>query len=413
MKKAFTLAEVLITLAIIGVVAALIVPAISNLRPDKNKTAYLQAYDTITDTVKSLAGNSRIYPVCKDPEEDDNVNCSEYPLFNTNRPMDDRFDDANYQGDKKLCSLMGWSFGVDEDDMDCSDTVYQFNAANYTDGFANTSFTTKNGMRWRVVPTVSSTTDGTMAQYQTDIYLDIDPTNNDVNGEDKSCIYAADSCEQPDIFKFMVAANGDVTPADPMGQEYIKTRKSLTRKKYDIQDNLIASMSDERAFEYVPCNTSNQAEPDEEEPPIPQQPDEPQQPDCLTELLHMHNYSSWMSISPGQIVCNRVVNTWNATISQGAMTVRLNNGAAASTLNFSVPVSMPNSKGGFDYNTLHCSIPSGGNSCSVATEYTMIDSVNLGVNVHRWISPKYDGQNFYVPQGKIYDYFSNFLIGIL
>ena len=200
MKRAFTLAEVLITVGIVGVIAALVMPAISHLKPDKNKTAYLQAYDTITDTVKSLAGNSKLYPVCKDPEDADNINCSQYPLFNTNRPLDNRFNNANYQGDRKLCSLMGWSLGVNEDDMNCSNAAYAFNAANYTNGFANASFTTKNGMRWRVVPAVASTANDNRAQYQTDIYIDVDPTNNNVNGQDRSCIYNQDSCTQPDIF---------------------------------------------------------------------------------------------------------------------------------------------------------------------------------------------------------------------
>ena len=106
MKKAFTLAEILITLTIIGVVAALIVPAISNLRPNKNKTAYLQVYDTISQTVKSLASNSRLYPVCNNPNVEDNVNCSQYPLLNTSRPLDNQYNNAIYQGDRKLCSLI-------------------------------------------------------------------------------------------------------------------------------------------------------------------------------------------------------------------------------------------------------------------------------------------------------------------
>jgi len=45
MKKAFTLAEVLITLGIIGVVAAMVIPALNNgIQDMKYKTAYKKAY---------------------------------------------------------------------------------------------------------------------------------------------------------------------------------------------------------------------------------------------------------------------------------------------------------------------------------------------------------------------------------
>ena len=37
MKKAFTLSEALITLAILGVLAAILIPVLDNVRPDKDK----------------------------------------------------------------------------------------------------------------------------------------------------------------------------------------------------------------------------------------------------------------------------------------------------------------------------------------------------------------------------------------
>ena len=43
-KKAFTLAEVMVTLAVFGVLAALLLPAIANVRPNKNKVMFKKAY---------------------------------------------------------------------------------------------------------------------------------------------------------------------------------------------------------------------------------------------------------------------------------------------------------------------------------------------------------------------------------
>ena len=69
MKKAFTLSEALITLAIIGVLAAILVPVINNVRPDKDKITYKKALytmqsavsDAMESTVYTMAANSAAY----------------------------------------------------------------------------------------------------------------------------------------------------------------------------------------------------------------------------------------------------------------------------------------------------------------------------------------------------------------
>ena len=80
----------------------------------------------------------------------------------------------------------------------------------------------------------------------------------DVNGdENPNCIYS-DDCKSPDIFKFIVSADGSVTPADPMGNEYIKTRKDSKIRKYDIEDATIITDADNRTFTFSRCAKSQQ-----------------------------------------------------------------------------------------------------------------------------------------------------------
>lgn len=69
MKKAFTLSEALVTLAIIGVLAAILIPVIDQVKPDKDKITYKKALysmqtavaDAMDNAVYSIAANSSAY----------------------------------------------------------------------------------------------------------------------------------------------------------------------------------------------------------------------------------------------------------------------------------------------------------------------------------------------------------------
>lgn len=69
MKKAFTLSEALVTLAILGVLAAILIPVIDNVRPDKDKITYKKALYTmqgavsnaLDTTVYTMATNTQAY----------------------------------------------------------------------------------------------------------------------------------------------------------------------------------------------------------------------------------------------------------------------------------------------------------------------------------------------------------------
>jgi len=48
-KNAFTLAEIVVTLGIIGIVTAMTAPSLMNLMPDKSKVEVLKVYKLIND----------------------------------------------------------------------------------------------------------------------------------------------------------------------------------------------------------------------------------------------------------------------------------------------------------------------------------------------------------------------------
>ncbi len=65
MKNAFTLAETLITLMIIGLIAAWMYPALIKAAPDENALQYRKAFYSLEDVIRSLANDSTKYD---DPE---------------------------------------------------------------------------------------------------------------------------------------------------------------------------------------------------------------------------------------------------------------------------------------------------------------------------------------------------------
>ena len=69
--KGFTLAEVLVTLSVIGVVAAMTIPmAFIKIKQHEYKTAGKKAFSVITNTVQSMRLNDGISP-------EDYINCSD------------------------------------------------------------------------------------------------------------------------------------------------------------------------------------------------------------------------------------------------------------------------------------------------------------------------------------------------
>ena len=81
MKKAFTLSEALVTLAIIGVLAAILIPVVDNVKPDKDKITYKKAIYSLNSAVSnamdsavySMAANSSAY--WKDSQVKDDTFC--------------------------------------------------------------------------------------------------------------------------------------------------------------------------------------------------------------------------------------------------------------------------------------------------------------------------------------------------
>lgn len=60
--QAFTLAEVLITLVVLGVLASTLIPTIKAMIPDKNRVMFKKAYSVIENAVTNMVNDETYYP---------------------------------------------------------------------------------------------------------------------------------------------------------------------------------------------------------------------------------------------------------------------------------------------------------------------------------------------------------------
>ena len=283
MNKGYTIAELLITLGIIAVISALLGVAIVKLKPDSDKVMYLKQYDAVMNVTSEIVNNSRLYPTCQDSENttgEENWDCTKRPLFNIAQT---NAGGKSVEGIGKYCDLLAMMLsGKKLADNSCS-----LNPT-YADGKWTPTFTTKNGSEWLVSTSRSTFGDaenGYSASYQTEVYFDL----NGAKGP--NCLYNKDKCKKPDRFKLLVAADGTVIVADPMGQAYVNTRKNLNKKSLEIADsagivaNLNANLKD---FTLQRCGANAESH---EDPPAPNpvEPDLPSDPSCEAGRFRFHN----------------------------------------------------------------------------------------------------------------------------
>lgn len=228
-KSAYTLAEVLIAVGIVGIIAAIMLPLATKFKPDKNKVLFLKTYDDIVKTTSILTKNGDIYPLT-----DGEYSYANSPLKNTSAVTYNGIEIAG--GDSKYCAAL--ALGMNATSNTCSDAD-----AN------NRGFVLSNGVSVKV--------NGLK------IIIDID------GDKGKNCSYS-EECKKPDEFKLEVAPNGAVAITDSAGVFYRRTRSNW--KMRDIipyTEEEIAKWNDD------PKKLVDYKEPEKEEIEVPDEPATP------------------------------------------------------------------------------------------------------------------------------------------
>lgn len=193
-RKGFTLAEVMITLAVCGVLASLLLPTIASVRPDKNKAMFRKAYYVTERMVFELVNDEDFYP-------------SEGETVGLSNTIEADYLGETFEGNSKFCGLFARKVNTTDDDKIFCDAVHTTPTGNGT--YKEPAFLTTDGLAWYLPYS-------DFADTQT-IYVD-------VNNEKKpNCKYHATNCKEPDIFEIKVKPDGKMYVDGDMEKSYLRS----------------------------------------------------------------------------------------------------------------------------------------------------------------------------------------------
>ena len=216
MKKkysAFTLAEVLVTMTILGVAMALTIPSIASKRPNEEMMRFKKAYSTVESTVVRLMD-----PRCFDLDSDN-------PQVFASSSVAASFPQCPASGATKFCVLFA----------DTLNAVGAVSCGTALDAAGNGSFRTTDGITWAIaskalvapVPPAVPTTNSSSAAIGTDaleIWVDVNPSAKSTNTSGGA---------KPDRFRLWVRYDGKVIvpAADTVAINYLKNSSPSFRCK--------------------------------------------------------------------------------------------------------------------------------------------------------------------------------------
>lgn len=212
--KGFTLTELMVAMGVIGILVAVVTPAIMKTRPNKNKMMIKKSFYTAEQIVSTLINDERLYPDMKEicdrgvveGEDPTKVYCA----FGFDYDNSVRYEGETYTGNTKFADLFASRLNVKTED-DTNHTYY-----------------TTDGIKWDLSNTVGAWTKCKDRAGKFD-----DQTNAagvgkitvDVNGEEApNCRESNENCSADDFDQYVIEilATGKmrIDPADAKAVDY-------------------------------------------------------------------------------------------------------------------------------------------------------------------------------------------------
>lgn len=143
-KNAFTLSEALVTLAILGVLAAILIPVLDNVRPDKDRIMYKKAMyamqgavSSVMDEITAVATNTNYY--WADAVAKDSVDFCEKVAGSLNTTGRVRCGDVGQSWENAEAKAKGESGDTAEPDFITTDGIMWWGLAKYKFGTDSTN----------------------------------------------------------------------------------------------------------------------------------------------------------------------------------------------------------------------------------------------------------------------------------
>ncbi len=216
--KGFTLTELMVALAVIGILVAVVTPAIMKTRPNKNKMMIKKSFYITEQIVASLINDERLYPDMRDACGEGVVDGATdiYCAYGFDYTESVEYEGETYSGDKKFAELFKSRLNVKKEKAG-DDLV----------------FTTTDGVQWDLNGVVGAWDKGqapgkfngnTAPSNTGTILIDVDGPNAGVNKRQKDS--DADSFDQ---YEIQILSNGKmrINPEDAKAVEYATINTSI------------------------------------------------------------------------------------------------------------------------------------------------------------------------------------------
>lgn len=240
MKKGFTLTELMVALTVIGIIVAVVTPAIMKTRPNKNKMMVKKTFYVTEQVVSALINDEHLYPDMREICRTGGDNGADiYCAWGFDYVYKADYEGETYEGENKFGALFKSMLNVSKNDVTSKDGE----APDGTDYYP--VFYTSDGVKWDLTGTKDAWEDSKKPGKFDDNFKDEDGTAKDApdNGAAGGGIIAID-------------VNGDEGPnqacTDESGTEDCD--------QYEIQilanGKLRINPNHARAVEWTTINTS-------------------------------------------------------------------------------------------------------------------------------------------------------------
>ena len=217
LKSAFTLAEVIVCLAVLSVLATILIPTLGQFKPNKTKTMFKKSYQVAERIIYEIVNDSELYPDVDGVYGFDNVGLITYngSSYGSNTPST---DDAKC----KFTKLFAMKLNTLSQNPNCNNYTW-------TDGSnVSGSFTTTDGVIWALPKSNFTAGDSTGVAWKK-IMIDVNgskaPNTMDLEGDNDKCT------NDVDRFTLYVRSDGLIGVKGACAREYMNELNIVSANK--------------------------------------------------------------------------------------------------------------------------------------------------------------------------------------